>query len=93
MIEKTLATNELEEEHNLTWYAKDAILINKPREPNLIWHMAENLTFNMYVTPTWYNKLRWFIWSKLLIPGKVEWIKNERKPKFIRFKKLLKRIK
>jgi len=45
----------------------------KPRQPNFSWKISEDVSFYFYVKKTWFNKYKWWIATKLFLPGTYEW--------------------
>ena len=42
--------------------------------PNFEWHIADNTVYCFYVKKTLWNRWKWWIATKLFLPGIYEWI-------------------
>lgn len=46
-----------------------------PSKTNMRWCIGEQYFFEMYVKKTWYNRIKWFLATKLFLPGTYEFFK------------------
>jgi hypothetical protein len=45
------------------------------KEPTLEWNICNNVIISGYEKKTWYNRFKWWIATKLFLPGTYRWIK------------------
>jgi len=55
-------------------YLNSAIKIE---QPNFEWWMGDNFCWSFIVKRTLLNRLKWFISTKLFLPGTYKWKENE----------------
>jgi hypothetical protein len=48
--------------------------IEKTISPNFRWHITNHTAWWDYVEKTWFNRWKWWISTKLFLPGTYEWI-------------------
>ena len=54
----------------------DTFTIEMPPKPNFAWHIGENpndLVIHFTVKKTFYNRFKWWISTKLFLPGWYKW--------------------
>ena len=49
----------------------------KPKESNFTWEFGENIQFNFAVKRTLFNRFKWWLGTKICIPGSYKWEKLE----------------
>ena len=55
--------------------------IKLPPSPNFSWQLGskpDNLAINFIVKKTWYNRWKWWVATKLFLPGYYKWIDNSK---------------
>jgi hypothetical protein len=48
-----------------------------PPKFNFQWYVSEDLVFSSNVKYTWYNRFKWWVSTKLFLPGRYKWIKGD----------------
>jgi hypothetical protein len=51
----------------------DYFVIKEPTQPNHTWQIAEDFCICSTTKKTWYNRFKWWIATKLVLPGTYKW--------------------
>lgn len=52
---------------------KFGFTISNPKY-TLRWHISEDVCYGLTVKKTWYNRWKWWITTKLFLPGNYKWL-------------------
>jgi hypothetical protein len=55
-------------------YAEPGTFISGMPKINFEWEMADSTRWNLVVKKTWYNRWKWWIATKLFLPGTYRWL-------------------